>query len=181
MPKCGSDAKNFHEMRLVLDAAYRNSYHALLLIKLHQEYVHKLEEITATDKTNETVFEMRAKNDSDLLKLAAEAKKDGATKIRAKYQDGAVSVEDVARTAPPVPGNFYFDATGAKFKCLEIRDGVLIWLQLETQIGGLTVDAVLLQQLNSVRHVYEITDSEEKARLQRRYDEVKLRIQIPPQ
>jgi hypothetical protein len=179
MPKCGTDAKDFHEMRLVLDAAYRNSYHALLLIKLHQDYVHKLEEITATDKPNEIVFGMRAKNDSDLLKLAAEARKDGAAKIRAKYQDGAVSVEDAARTAPPVPGNFYFDATGAKLKCLEIRDGVVVWLQLETQIGGLTVDAVVLQQLNSVRHVYEITDGEEKARLERRYDQVKSQIQIP--
>ena len=39
---------------------------------------------------------------------------------------------------------------------------------LESQIAGVTVDAVEQQPLAAVRHCYELTDIDEKARLERR-------------
>src|SRR6267378_2110231 len=46
MPSCGNDPDTFHQLRLVLDTTYRNSHHALLLIKFHFENIKHLEKIT---------------------------------------------------------------------------------------------------------------------------------------
>jgi hypothetical protein len=139
-----------------------------LLIQLHLENIDDLERITNSDKTDVLIHELRARNDADLLRLAAEAKKEGPTLIRQKYQDGAVSVAEISPTAAPTPGHFYFDASGTKYKCLDIRNEMVIWMQLESQIGALTVDAMVQQPLATVRHCYEITDPDETARLERR-------------
>jgi hypothetical protein len=103
--------------------------------------------------------------------LAAEAKKEGASAIRMKYKDGAVAVSEVAPTPTPISGHFYFDATGAKYKCLSVENGVVNWIQLETKIGALTYDVHVQQPIESVRHFYEITDEDEKQRLNRRYSQ----------
>ncbi len=50
---------------------------------------------------------------------------------------------------------------------------------LESQLGALTVDAVVQQPLASIRHCYEITDPDEKARLERRC--AQLTAQLHPQ
>ena len=50
----------------------------------------------------------------------------------------------------------------------DARDGVVLWMLLESQIAGVTVDAVEQQPLAAVRHCYELTDIDEKARLERR-------------
>jgi hypothetical protein len=167
-PLCARDSANFHQLRQVLDRAYRNSHHVLVLIRLHLENIDNLAFITTTNETDRLIHELEARNDADLLKLAAEARKEGAAAIRRKYKDGAVSVSEITPTPAPVPGHFYFDATGAKYKCLSVQDGIVSWMQLESKIGALTFDAVVRQPLASVRHCYEITDSGEMARLNRR-------------
>jgi hypothetical protein len=166
-PKCVDDRNVMQELRRVLDSAYRNSDHALLLIRLSIENRQNLTEITSTELTDKLIWELQANNDEALLRLAAEAQKEGATAIRMKYHDGAVAVDQVAPTALPVAGRFYFDSTGAKFKCIEVGSEMVTWLQLETKIGAITFDAVVRQPLRSLR-CYEITDAEEVGRLERR-------------
>jgi hypothetical protein len=168
-PKCASDPDTFGQLRQLLDQSYRNSHHALLLIELHVEHKDDLASMISNDKISELYHELENRNDSDLLKLAAEAKKEGALAIRKKYKDGAVSVSEVAPTPIPISGHFYFDATGAKYKCLSVESGVVNWIQLETKIGALTCDVHVRQPIESVRHFYEITDEEEQQRLNRRH------------
>jgi len=165
--KCGGDANLMQEFRRVLDSTYRNSSHALLLIRLHIENQRDLTPITTTSVTDKLMWELQTRNDEELLKLAAEAKMEGAEAIRKKYRDGAVSVDEVAPTPPPIVGRFYFDNTGAKYKCVEVSGEIVTWLQLETKIGAITFDAVVRQSLQSLR-CYEITDAEEIGRLERR-------------
>jgi hypothetical protein len=168
-PSCKSNPKNFEPLMMLLDTSFRNVHHVLLLIRLHLENIRDLDRLTKSSETDAMIYGLRAQNDEELLKLGAEGKKEGAAAIRKKYQDGAVSLAEVAPTPNPVPGCFYFDPEGIKYKCLEIRDGFVIWMQLESQIGALTVDAVVRTPLASVRHCYEITDPDEKNRLERRY------------
>jgi hypothetical protein len=165
--KCADDGDQMQEFRRVLDSAYRNSSHALLLIRLHNENRKDLTAVTMTSVTDKLMWELQKRNDEDLLKLAAEAKKEGTAAIREKYHDGAVSVDQVARLPPPVVGRFYFDSTGAKYKCVEVSDEMVTWFQLETKIGAITFDAIVRQSLDSLR-CYEITDAEEVGRLERR-------------
>jgi hypothetical protein len=168
IPRCGRDADTFQQLRVLLDNAYRNSHHALLLIRLHLENIKNLERLMTSDETNQLLFDLESRNDSDLVRLAAKAKKDGAAAIRQRYQDGAVSLSEVSPTPAPIPGHFYFDPTGAKYKCLGVQDGIVNWMQLESQIGAMTFDLHLQGPLDSFRHCYEITDPDEKARLERR-------------
>jgi len=167
-PTCGNDPLKLRQLMMMLDTAYRNSYHVLLLIRLHLDHIEDLEHITTTNETDGLIHSLRAQNDAELLKLGAEAKKEGSAAIRQKYQDGAVSVAEIASTPPPQPGHFYFDVSGTKYKCIEVRNDIVTWFQLESQLGALTVDAVVQQPIASVRHCYEITDSDEKSRLERR-------------
>ena len=44
----------------------------------------------------------------------------------------------------------------------------MLWMLLESQIAGVIVDAVVQQPLAAFRHCYELTDIDEKARLERR-------------
>lgn len=178
-PTCRTDADNFYQLMLLLDTSFRNSHQALLLIRLHLANINNLDEITTSNKTDEMIYALRAQNDEELVKLAAEARKDGAAAIRKKYQDGAVSVEEFALSPPPVPDCFYFDSTGTKYKCLNVKDGNVTLMQLESQVGMLTVDAIVLRPLDSIRGFYEITDPDEKARLERRCQQ--LRGQVNPQ
>ena len=171
-PKCASDPGTFDQLRQVLDQSYRNSHHAIFLIELHFKDTDHLASMMSNDKITEQYHELENRNDADLLRLAAEAKKEGASAIRKKYNDGAVSVSEVAPMPSPVPGHFYFDATGAKYKCLSVENGVVNWIQLETKIGALIYDAHVRQPLESVRHFYEISDQDEKQRLNRRYSQL---------
>jgi hypothetical protein len=165
--KCADNADMMQEFRRVLDSAYRNSGHALLLIQLHFENKKDLSAITTTQVTDKLMWELQARNDEELLKHAAEAQKEGPAAIRKNYHDGAVSVDEIAPPPPPIVGRFYFDNTGAKYKCLEVSGEIVTWLQLETKIGAITFDAVVQQPLRSLR-CYEITDDEEIGRLERR-------------
>jgi hypothetical protein len=165
--RCGDDTDLMQEFRRVLDRAYRNSSHALLLIRLHIEHQEDLTAITTTSATDELMWQLQTHNDEELLKLAAEAKKEGATAIRKKYRDGAVNVDEVRPTPTPLVGRFYFDSTGAKYKCVEVRGLMVTWIQLETKIGSITLDALVQQSVESLR-CYEIIDAEEIARLERR-------------
>jgi hypothetical protein len=167
-PICAIDSSKFRSLAMILDTAYRNANQALLLIQLHKENIDDLESITTSEKTNVVIQQLTEKNDADLLRLAAEAKKEGAAAIRRKHKDGAVSSADVAPTPAPMPGRFYFDGTGAKYKCLSVQNEVVTSMLLESQVGSLTFDAMMQQPLASIRHWYEITDPDEKARLERR-------------
>ncbi len=168
-PKCVSDPDTFGQLRQILDQSYRNSHHVLRLIEIHVEHKDDLVSMINNDKISEMYHELENRNDSDLLKLAAEAKKEGASAIRKKHKDGAVSVSEVAATPTPISGHFYFDASGAKYKCLSVENRVVNWIQLETKIGALTYDVHVRQPIASVRHFYEITDEDEKQRLNRRH------------
>jgi hypothetical protein len=158
------NAEKMQSLRLALDTVYRNSHHLLLLIQLHAQRAHENEHLLGEDQIRES----EARNDEQLLQLAAEARKNGAAWVRAKHRDGATSPADIAPCPPPVPGKFYYDVAGAKYKCMAIADGKVTWFQLEGKLGLMTFDAIAKQPLESVRHIYPISDEDEIARLERR-------------
>lgn len=169
-PVCVRDPSKTYEFAQLLDNMYRNTYHAVLLINLHLEHRNDLDALTSTNETDQAIKQLHAQNDSRLLQLAAEAKAMGAKAIREKYDDGAVTVADVQRTPVPVPGRFYFDLAGSKYKCISVINGLITWMLLDSKIGPISVDAVLRQKSDKARHYYEITDRDEIDRLQRRVD-----------
>jgi hypothetical protein len=61
---------------------------------------------------------------------------------------------------------------------VSVRDGVVTWMQLESKIGALTLNAMVQQPLGAIQ-CYEITDPEEKARLERRCTQLNIRTAFP--
>jgi hypothetical protein len=179
-PQSLNDADKMQQLRLVLDTTYRNSRRALVLIDLYVKNIKNMRALEAELTANDPIHGIEAENDQTLLKLAAEARTIGEEGIRNKYHDGAFSPLDVAPTPPPVPGKFYFDSTGAKFKCLSVEGGLVEMVQLETQVGVLTYDLYLKQPISAFRHLYELKDSEETARLERRFLALKPRPGFSP-
>ncbi|HXP67885.1 MAG TPA: hypothetical protein VOA88_01260 [Candidatus Dormibacteraeota bacterium] len=168
-PQCLEDEDKLQQLRSILDTAYRNTRKALLLIDLYGQNVRNLKALEADLTANDPTHKIEEENDQELLKLAGEAQLIGEKAIRKKYHDGAVSPLDVAPTAPPVAGRFYFDITGAKYKCLSVQDEMVEMIQLESQIGVVTYDLHVKRPISSFRHLYELKDQDETARLERRF------------
>src|SRR5258708_5876022 len=73
-PACRSDPKNFESIAMMLDTAYRNLYHVLLLIQCHRENIDDLDRFTKSGESDGRVFALRAQNDEELIKLSAAVK-----------------------------------------------------------------------------------------------------------
>jgi hypothetical protein len=163
------DEAKFSQLRAVLDTAYRNSRTALVLILLYGKNIKNLKALQADLTANDPTQEIDEQLDQEILKMTAEAQLVGESEIRKKYRDGAVSPLDVRPTPPPIAGKFYFDATGAKYKCIRVDGAVVDMVQLESQIGVVTYDLHIRRAISEFRHLYELTDDEEAARLERRF------------
>jgi hypothetical protein len=177
-PLCLEDDNKFNELRRLLDTSYRNSRRALGLIALYLRHVKNLKALEEELTANDPFPAFEESSDQELLKLAAEAKQMGADAIRKKYHDGATSPLDVAPTPRPVPGKFYFDTTGAKYRCLLVDGEMVEMIQLESQIGVVTYDLHVRRPISSFRHIYELKDADEIARLERRFLALRPRPQV---
>jgi len=168
-PVCLEDEQKLRQLKLVLDTAYRDSRRALLLIHLYEKNHKNLKGLETQLIANDPIHKLEEENDQALMKLAADAQLMGESAIRKKYHDGAVSPLDVAPTPPPVAGKFYFDPTGAKFRCIGVEGETVEMVQLESQIGVVTYDVHMKCPITSFRHLYELQDKDEAARLERRF------------
>jgi hypothetical protein len=169
IPQGLEDDDKLRELTRVLDSAYRNSRKALLLIDLYVRNVKKLKALEASAAADNPLHRLEEDSDQTLMKLLAEAKLIGEDAIRKKHNDGAASPLDVAPTPPPTMGKFYFDTTGAKFKCIRVEGEIVDMIQLESQLGVVTYDLYIRRHIASLRHLYELTDEDETARLERRF------------
>ena len=168
-PQCLEDEDKLQQLRLAVDAAYRNSHRAVVIIDLYGKNIKNLKALQAELTANDPIHALEEKIDQELMKLAAEARLIGQKAIRQKYRDGAISPLDVAPTPPPVAGKFYFDTTGAKYKCLRVEGDGVEMVQLESQLGVVTYDLHVQRPISSFRHLYELKDAEAVARLERRF------------
>jgi hypothetical protein len=159
-PQCMDDDAKRYQMAQTLDTAYRSAHHALLLINLHLDNIRNLKSLTESNAFDAMFHSLAEKNDKDLLALSAEARLVGEKAIRMKYHGGAVSASDVSPTPPPKPGRFYYDTTGAKYKCIDCENGIVTMMQLESQVGVITFDVLLRRPTSAYPHVYEITDAD---------------------
>ena len=169
IPQGLEDDNKFKELTRTLDGAYRNSRKALALIDLYISNIKNLKALEATIAADNPLQLLERDSDQKLMQLLAEAKLIGEDAIRQKHNDGAASPLDVAPTPPPVPGKFYYDTTGAKFKCVRVEGEVVDMIQLESQLGVVTYDLYVRRNIAELRHLYELKDEEETARLERRF------------
>jgi hypothetical protein len=164
IPQGLEDDDKLRELTRALDSAYRNSRKALLLIDLYIKNVKNPKALEANIAADNPFHRLEEDSDQKLMKLLAEAKMIGEDAIRKKHNDGAASPLDVAATPPPTAGKFYFDTTGAKFKCIRVEGEIV-----ESQLGVVTYDLYVRRHITSLRHLYELKDEDETARLERRF------------
>jgi hypothetical protein len=174
IPQGLEDDSKFRELTRTLDSAYRNSRKALLLINLYVRNNKNLKLLEGS-VADSLYQELEQDSDQKLMHLLAEAKLIGEDAIRKNYNDGAASPLHVAATPPPIAGKFYYDTTGAKFKCVRVEGEIVDMIQLESQLGVITYDLYLRRNITSVRHLYELRDEGETARLERRFLALKAR------
>lgn len=168
IPQGLEDDSKFGEITRSLDGAYRNSRKALLLIDLYVRNIKNLKGLEGS--VADSLFqELERDSDQKLMHLLAEAKLIGEDAIRKKHNDGAVSPLHVAAAPPPIAGKFYYDTTGAKFKCIRVEGEIVDMIQLESQLGVVTYDLYVRRNIASLRHLYELKDEDETARLERRF------------
>ena len=169
IPQGVEDDDKFKELTRTLDNAYRNTRKALLLIDLYIKNISNLKALDTATAADDPYPLLEKVSDETLMRLLADAKLRGEDAIRRKYNDGAASPLDVAATPPPVPGKFYYDTTGAKFKCIRVDGEIIDMIQLESQLGVVTYDLYVRRHITQLRHLYELTDEDEAARLERRF------------